>query len=884
MRKLLLCLLTCSPALQLTLSAQNLSKVSMDEKINNSSVIIEGEVVDQKSFWNAQHTMIYTSNTVEVSKVFKGTQISQKVEVLTVGGAVGLKIIEASDLLTLQKGDVGVFFCYPNTINLKSPVTQSLLYDVYSSGQGYLKYDLSAKTANAPLARYNNIQKALYPELVKKIGHQPAVIKNNDAIFIDKNNQKVLAPSIVSFLPATVNAGAALDPATNLLTITGTGFGLPGGTAAVLFDDANDGTGGTAFVVAHTSALVQSWTDIQIVIQVPPRAGTGTFQVRDAGGVTGNSPSPLTVNYAVFAFELNEDIFALKEARLTNTNGLGGYTILYSNNVAGSGVDLDVDPAKATFQRALTTWQEIVGYNITEGGTTANQLVSDDGINTIMFDNTNTGTALLPAGVLGVCFSYFDGCLPIAVHQIQKTGFDVVLRNDGVSIGNISFSIGPCPPSIGIVEIDLETVILHELGHAINLGHINDTYQGVFLPNINPGKLMNFAVLNGVSRKSPDFAAYEGALYAITPNGYTFGDNTCPLPTTEMVPLATSVPANDNCPVVFPVIATPNNTLVAFDLVHTTSNKFADPQFTAVNCAATGTHVTNNAYFAMKTDNSGGSLDITVSGYGTTPASVQGTCPAPGIRLALYQTNSCPAGQAFPAPTACRTFNADGALATINGLNANANYLIYVDGLDNTKANFTLAISGAAVLPLSLISFSGIINNDNQAVLNWKTTLEMNTKEFIVEKSFDGITFSYLATVAAKGSNNNDTNLYDLIDKSPYPGNNYYRLKIVDNDNSFNYSNIVLLKTDKQAFAVTKMFPNPVHSTYNIEIIADKAKNINIELFDVIGKKVLSQSLNLQAGINEKQITLFALAAGAYVVQLRDETGNVIKKAKIVKE
>src|SRR5258706_4943696 len=110
-----------------------LYKVELDEKVNKSSLIVEGKVIDQKSFWNDEHTMIFTANTIEVYKLFKGSLIEKNIEVFTQGGSVDNRCVVASDLLSMDKGQVGIIFCVPNAINLKSPVTNKMLFDVYSS-------------------------------------------------------------------------------------------------------------------------------------------------------------------------------------------------------------------------------------------------------------------------------------------------------------------------------------------------------------------------------------------------------------------------------------------------------------------------------------------------------------------------------------------------------------------------------------------------------------------------------------------------------------------------------------------------------------------------------------------------------------------------------
>ena len=180
-----------------------LYKITLDQKIGNASLIVEGQVIDHRSFWNQQHTIIYTSNTIQVFKLFKGNVISKQVEVITQGGNVGGKALVVSDLLELRNGDVGMFFCSQHQNNLRSPFTNNILYDVFSSDQGFLRYNLENRHAYAPFAEYADIESTLYRMVKQKTGLAEKIIDTSFHIMhagVSSNGVGGTLATITSFL------------------------------------------------------------------------------------------------------------------------------------------------------------------------------------------------------------------------------------------------------------------------------------------------------------------------------------------------------------------------------------------------------------------------------------------------------------------------------------------------------------------------------------------------------------------------------------------------------------------------------------------------------------------------------------------------------------
>jgi len=200
---------------------------------------------------------------------------------------------------------------------------------------------------------------------------------------------------------------------------------------------------------------------------------------------------------------------------------------------------------------------------------------------------------------------------------------------------------------------------------------------------------------------------------------------------------------------------------------------------------------------------------------------------------------------------------------------------LFKGGLGDGWASTYLPLSP---LPVSLLSFTGEQKN-NVHVLKWKTSSEANSHYFHVERQVQGSsTFQVIGRVEAAG-NSSVTRQYSLTDFQPAMGNNFYRLQMVDQDGSYSYSNIVLLKilSDKSLLTV---FPNPTADLLYIKWPGKlSGKNIQVFILDATGKK--SGSFTFPRDQPQLSIPVGHLASGMYVLFL--VSGDQTEQVKFMK-
>lgn len=174
------------------------------------------------------------------------------------------------------------------------------------------------------------------------------------------------------------------------------------------------------------------------------------------------------------------------------------------------------------------------------------------------------------------------------------------------------------------------------------------------------------------------------------------------------------------------------------------------------------------------------------------------------------------------------------------------------------------------VLPLNLISFTGTKTNNGNLLL-WKTASEINTKTFEIERQLSvvGSQWSIVGSQLAVGIG---ANSYQYLDAEKLNETALYRLKMIDNDGRFTYSNIIKL-TNKPINQST-IFPNPIATTATLELGDRKLLNTVANIIDANGKIVKSILIK---NIFEK-LSMGDLPAGIYILRLKN--GEVIKLIK----
>jgi hypothetical protein len=176
-------------------------------------------------------------------------------------------------------------------------------------------------------------------------------------------------------------------------------------------------------------------------------------------------------------------------------------------------------------------------------------------------------------------------------------------------------------------------------------------------------------------------------------------------------------------------------------------------------------------------------------------------------------------------------------------------------------------------LPVELVSFKARVIN-NQVKLIWDTETEVDNYGFEVErvaykKGNNELIWNKLGFVEGYG-NSNSPKQYSFTDENPAGGNKLlYRLKQIDTDGQFSYSNGIEVDIDFNEFVLFQNYPNPFNPVTKIKFKLQKSGMARLVVYNVIGEKVRSL-LNevMEEGIHEVEFNAINLPSGIYIYRL----------------
>lgn len=195
-------------------------------------------------------------------------------------------------------------------------------------------------------------------------------------------------------------------------------------------------------------------------------------------------------------------------------------------------------------------------------------------------------------------------------------------------------------------------------------------------------------------------------------------------------------------------------------------------------------------------------------------------------------------------------------------------FFLLVMGMMTRLAGYSQC-TNCTPLPLHRLDLSAY-QRGGDVYLTWIAENELNTRNFIIQRSDDGNTYVSIGTVPMSGLTNIPTT-YTFTDQQRMLQGivTYYRVLAEDNTNRYGYSNIILLRADKRSG--TQFWPSPFDNTINISYSAAANSRITINLIDNMGKTIRQSDYSVMRGSNQLSLSdLEKLPRGIYFIRMHD--------------
>ena len=179
------------------------------------------------------------------------------------------------------------------------------------------------------------------------------------------------------------------------------------------------------------------------------------------------------------------------------------------------------------------------------------------------------------------------------------------------------------------------------------------------------------------------------------------------------------------------------------------------------------------------------------------------------------------------------------------------------------------------LLPVNITDFTAL-KQSNAVLLKWFATYETNFKLFEIERSTDAVSFYKVGTVQGQNLAN-----YSFEDKQlPNTGMVYYRLKMIDIDGVFTYSEVVPVRLNNN-FSNALLYPNPTAGLLNIRFSTAISSNTQLVLTDVTGRTIMTTTV--RKGALNMEVNLQPLPNGRYFIKINDDKKVIHQSVVIAK-
>lgn len=217
--------------------------------------------------------------------------------------------------------------------------------------------------------------------------------------------------------------------------------------------------------------------------------------------------------------------------------------------------------------------------------------------------------------------------------------------------------------------------------------------------------------------------------------------------------------------------------------------------------------------------------------------------------------------------------NANGSMGSVSYSIGQAIYTA-IDASSNTLIQGVQQPNNNNTFPVTQFVLK-CTNQRDKVLLQWKTETEINSSFFSVEKSGDGEKFLPIGNVAAAGNSISLKN-YAFIDKNPMNGRTYYRIKEVDRDRRYMFSNVVSTVFDN---TISVVYPNPTLGNVTLKVGNFGETPLSYHLLNAKGEILKANVIKT----SETLIQLTHFPAGTYVLNIMGSSNTATKTFKIVK-